>query len=165
MEAMHQHAQGEHAGHAGQYSRLLGMSVLSFAAMYALMYAMVDVPANVYTNINQFYMAGLMVAPMVVIELALMWRMYANKRANVVILAGALVLLLLCWTGIRQQVMVSDRQFLESMIPHHGAAVLMCKKADLRSAATQQLCARIVASQQAEIEEMKALLEAADTSP
>jgi hypothetical protein len=40
---------------------------------------MVDRFANVYPNLNQFYMAGLMAAPMVLIELALMGHMYPNK--------------------------------------------------------------------------------------
>ncbi|HMB25049.1 MAG TPA: hypothetical protein VKP08_19540, partial [Anaerolineales bacterium] len=51
------------------YSHLLIMAVLSFIAMYILMYAMVNVIGNVYNNFNQFYMAGLMTAPMVIIEL------------------------------------------------------------------------------------------------
>ena len=59
---------GEHAHVAGgHYMRLLVMTALSFAAMYALMYAMVDRFENVYNNINQVYMAGLMAASMVVI--------------------------------------------------------------------------------------------------
>ena len=37
--------------------------------MYILMYAMVNAFANVYPNVNQFYMAGLMTAPMVVCSL------------------------------------------------------------------------------------------------
>ena len=40
--------------------------------MYALMYAMVNTFANVYATVNQAYMAGLMTAPMVVIELVVM---------------------------------------------------------------------------------------------
>jgi ABC-type Na+ efflux pump permease subunit len=59
-------------GHAGTHgdhcSRLLLMVALSFAAMYVLMYAMVNAYANVYNSVNQFYMAGLMAAPMMVIE-------------------------------------------------------------------------------------------------
>jgi hypothetical protein len=57
------------------YKRLYPMAVLWFLAMYVLMYAMVDSIANVYLNLNQFYMAGLMAAPMLVIELALMGAM------------------------------------------------------------------------------------------
>ncbi|MGD6497686.1 DUF305 domain-containing protein, partial [Xanthomonas citri pv. citri] len=66
---MPMHSQSPHGGH---YGRLLAMVVLSFLAMYALMYAMVDRWANVFGNINQFYMAGLMAAPMLIIELLLM---------------------------------------------------------------------------------------------
>ena len=76
---------GEHARHMHHYRRLALMAVLSFAAMYVLMYAMVNTFDNVLPNFNQFYMAGLMAAPMVLIELALMGMMYPNKRANVAI--------------------------------------------------------------------------------
>jgi len=54
------------------YVHLAIMIALSFISMYILMYAMVNRFANVYSNLNQFYMAGLMTAPIVVIELALM---------------------------------------------------------------------------------------------
>lgn len=58
------------------YGRLLVMAVLSFISMYVLMYAMVNRLANVHANLNQFYMAGLMAAAMVIIELALMGAVY-----------------------------------------------------------------------------------------
>jgi hypothetical protein len=71
----------------GHYMRLLGMAALSFVSMYVFMYAMVDRFANVYPNLNQFYMAGLMTAPMVLIELALMGTMYPSKILNIIIAA------------------------------------------------------------------------------
>jgi hypothetical protein len=40
------------------------MTVLSFGAMYGLMYAMVNSADNVLASFNQFYMAGLMTAAM-----------------------------------------------------------------------------------------------------
>lgn len=55
------------------------MLLLSFIAMFAFMYAMVDRFSNVYPNLNQFYMAGLMVAPMAIFELVLMRAMYPNS--------------------------------------------------------------------------------------
>ena len=67
------------------YRNLILMAVLSCFAMYALMYAMVDTWANVLSNVNQAYMAGLMAAPMVVIELIVMREMFRNRRANAVI--------------------------------------------------------------------------------
>lgn len=64
------------------YGQLLMMAGLSFVSMYILMYAMVDAIGNVYPNFNQLYMAGLMTAPMVIIELSLMGPMYRNKTAK-----------------------------------------------------------------------------------
>jgi hypothetical protein len=58
------------------YIRLLIMAALSFVSMYVLMYVMIDRFGNVFNNLNQFYTAGLMTAPMVVIELLLMKGMY-----------------------------------------------------------------------------------------
>ena len=52
----------DHAGHTA-YGRLAAMTILSFLAMYALMYAMVDKAANIHPSLNQAYMAGLMTAP------------------------------------------------------------------------------------------------------
>jgi hypothetical protein len=80
-----------HAGNS-HYVHLLVMTVLSFLSMYILMYAMVDWFANVYGNLNQFYMAGLMTAPMVLIEMAVMAAMYPNKKPNGAIMAVATVL-------------------------------------------------------------------------
>jgi hypothetical protein len=67
------------------YMRLLAMTVPSFISMYVLMYAMVDRIENVYPNFNQFYMASLMAAPIVLIELLLMRAMYPNQTLNLVI--------------------------------------------------------------------------------
>ena len=75
----------------GQYARLGMMTALSFIAMYFLMYAMVNAAENVYLNLNQFYMAGLMAAPMALIELAVMSAMYHHRRLNVTIAAIAMV--------------------------------------------------------------------------
>ena len=146
-----------HAGNS-HYVHLLAMTVLSFLSMYILMYAMVDRFANVYNNLNQFYMAGLMTAPMVLIEMAVMGAMYTNKKLNRAIIAVATVLGILFFAGIRQQAAIGDTQFLKSMIPHHASALLMCNEAPLADAEIQQLCKTILAGQQAEIEQMKAIL-------
>jgi len=66
-----QHAPENHQHHR-PYLRLAVMTALSFLAMYVLMYAMVDRAANIHPSFNQAYMAGLMTAPMVVLELLLM---------------------------------------------------------------------------------------------
>ena len=145
--------------HANHYPRLLIMTVLSFTAMYILMYAMVDEFGSVYANINQVYMAGLMAAPMVLIELALMGSMYKNRTANVAIVILGVVALIGFFLAIRQQVAIGDTQFLRSMIPHHSGAILMCEKATIRDVELQKLCQQIIDSQKAEIAQMKSMLQ------
>lgn len=147
-----------HTRHAGAYWRFAVMLVLSFIAMYVLMYAMVDKFEDVYPNHNQAYMAALMVAPMAIIELLLMGSMYPRKRVNALIVVGALLLLAAAWFAIRQQAAIGDEQFVKSMIPHHSGAILMCDGAKLQDAELQQLCTEISAGQQAEIDQMRAIL-------
>lgn len=84
------------------YLRLLTMGLLSFMSMYVLMYAMVNTFGNVFPNLNQIYMAGLMTAPMIVIELSLMRAMFPSRTVNAVIVAASLIALAAFWIGIRQ---------------------------------------------------------------
>lgn len=140
------------------YIRLVLMTSLSFAAMYALMYAMVNNAQNVRMNLNQFYMAGLMTAAMVVIELAVMSAMYAKHNLNLLILGVSLSALIAFWFLIRAQTAISNEQFLKSMIPHHAGAILMCEQASITKPEIEQLCRSIVSSQTAEIKQMKAML-------
>lgn len=144
----------EHAGH-GMWARLAVMSAISFVAMYVLMYTMVDSLRNVIPSVNQVYMAGMMTAAMVIIEVLVMAPMYKRKTVAIpVVVASAVTLGALVWMT-RQQVGVSDDQFLRSMIPHHAGAILMCNEADLRDAEIRSLCDEIVRGQQAEIDLMK----------
>jgi uncharacterized protein (DUF305 family) len=141
------------------YRRLLVMVALSFIAMYVLMYAMVNSLQNVYMSFNQVYMAGLMAAPMALIELALMRGMYQNNRLNAVVAGVSLIALVLFWVLIRQQAAIGDSQFLRSMIPHHAGAILMCEQSPIHDAEIRTLCKSIISSQQAEIDQMKAVME------
>lgn len=134
------------------------MAALSFVSMYVLMYAMVDRFDNVFHSLNQAYMAGLMAAPMVVIEILLMVSMYGNRRLNAALIVVSVLAAFALFLLIRQQTAIDDRQFLRSMIPHHAGAILMCEEAPLQDPEVRKLCASIIASQQSEIAQMKALL-------
>jgi uncharacterized protein (DUF305 family) len=140
---------------ADHYWMLLIMTAMHFAAMYLLMYAMVNSFSNVYPNLNQFYMAGIMTAPMIMLELVLMGSMYENKRLNAAILAASAIIFVGFFLFIRNQTAIVDREFLRSMIPHHAGAILMCEQASIRDAEIRQLCTNIIAGQQAEIDQMK----------
>ncbi len=154
-----------HVGHEssvgtgfGHYSRFATMVGLSFLAMYVLMYAMVDSFSSVYGNVNQVYMAGLMAAPMAIVEILVMSAMYPNRKANAVILIASIVALIFFYFGMRTQLRVGDRQVLRSMIPHHSGAILMCKKAKFGNPKIRDLCQNILRSQSQEIDQMKAIL-------
>ena len=140
------------------YLRLAAMTLLSFAAMYVLMYAMVDRLSNIYPNINQAYMAALMAAPMVFIELGLMTSMYPNRKFNMLAIAIGAVVFVGSFAAIRDQSGIDDEQFLRSMIPHHAGAVLMCEQSSARDPEIGRLCQSIISSQRAEIDQMKELL-------
>ena len=151
---------GHQAGKGRHYLQLLLMALLSYVAMYWLMYAMVDRFANVFHNLNQAYMAGLMTAPMVLIEMLVMRGMYTDRRLNSWIVAGSLAALIGFFLLIRQQAGINDQQFLRSMIPHHAGAILMCEQAEVEDPQIQDLCEGIIAGQQAEIDLMKEMLNA-----
>jgi dipeptide/tripeptide permease len=153
------HTQKKSGNHNVSYRNLLMMAALSFLSMYILMYAMVNVAGNVVNNLNQVYMAGLMAAPMIVIELVLMRMMYPNKRRNRLIMAASIIAMVAFFVFIRQQTAIGDKQFLRSMIPHHAGAITMCEEASITEPQIQELCEAIVSSQEAETDQMRTLLE------
>lgn len=145
--------------HSNHYGRFFVMVGLHFVAMYIFMYAMVNSFGNVFNSFNQVYMAALMTASMVLIEIPLMMSMYKSKKLNVVIIAVGVVVLVGSFFGIRKQVAISDKQFLRSMIPHHAGAILMCQHAPIEDQEIKTLCKGIITSQQTEIDQMKAKLD------
>src|SRR3546814_15590742 len=123
------------------------MAVLSFLFMYILMYAMVDSIKNVYTNINQFYMASLMAMPMIIIALVLMGKMYSNKKLNAVLITLSSLALVGFFLLIQNQIAVSERQFLKGMIPHHAAALSMSEQSKVEDPEITTLRQKIIPSQ------------------
>lgn len=158
----HEKMKNEDGMMMNHYLRFLLMTVLMFISMYVLMYAMVNAFANVYNNFNQFYMAGLMTAPMVLIEILLMGMMYKNKKLNLAIIAVSVIALVGFWFLIREQTAINDKQFLKSMIPHHSGAILMCQEAAITDPEIKQLCGEIIKSQEQEIQQMKDILNRMD---
>jgi hypothetical protein len=155
---MHKTSESGMGQHHAMYRYFSIMLLLSFLAMFAFMYAMVDAFANVYPNLNQAYMAGLMVAPMAILELVIMGSMYPDKKLNKILIVVSVVALALFWFGIREQTAVGDRQFLKSMIPHHAGAILMCSQAPITDPEIKKLSGEIITSQRVEIDQMKSIL-------
>jgi len=139
---------------------MLGVNLLiSLIIMYIAMFAMIWSFGEFVQNINFFYMALVMWAPMAVVMLLTMRPMYPNKKLNGLLYLGFAAVFVVSMIGIREQSLVGDRQFLRSMIPHHSGAVLMCEKAKITDPEIQTLCKGIISSQTSEIDQMKAILE------
>jgi uncharacterized protein (DUF305 family) len=88
--------------------------------------------------------------------------MYHNKKLNAVVFSAGAIVLIVFWLFIRQQVAISDKQFLKSMIPHHAGPILMCRRAPISDANIKRLYQTIISSQQREIDQMKAKLRELD---
>lgn len=153
----------EHRDHAtrgsgmGHYAMFAVNMLLSLVVMYLVMFSMIDGWGDFRNNLNMFYMALTMVAPMGIIMLATMRGMYTKGSLNVAICAGLAILFAAAFAGTRQQTVIGDKQFIASMVPHHSGAILMCREASLKDAELVQLCDRITSSQRSEIEQMNAI--------
>ena len=87
---------------------------LSLVIMYIAMFAMISSWGEFVQNINFFYMALVMWAPMAIIMLLTMKSMYMNDKLNVALHVAFAAILVLSLIGIRAQGLVGDRQFAQS---------------------------------------------------
>lgn len=159
MHQRHEHGAMPHDMTRRHYLLLALNLVISLAIMYLVMFAMIWTWGEFIQNINFFYMALMMWAPMGSLMLLTMPMMYQKKKLNMVLHAVFALVFVLSFVGIREQGLVGNSQFLRSMIPHHSGAVLMCEKAAISDVEIKRLCSEIIASQKAEIDQMKAMLE------
>ena len=158
MHQGHEHGSISHDMVRKHYVMLGVNLLLSAVIMYLGMFAMIWSWGEFVQNINFFYMALIMWAPMSAVMLWTMKGMYPNRRLNLGLYAlFALVFVLSLW-GMRDQLLVGDRQFLRSMIPHHSGAILMCERSNLADPEIRSLCEGIVRAQKEEIAQMKAIL-------
>lgn len=150
-----------HTKHHGKkaYRNLIWMGVLHVPIMYFIMFAMVDTAGDVYQNLNTFYMALMMAAPMVAIMPFMMKEMYPDTRKNIKVVISSAVVFLGAFAGIRFQTAIGDTQFIRSMIPHHSGAILMCDEAKLSDPELRNLCQQISREQRKEIEQMESIIE------
>jgi hypothetical protein len=128
---------------------------LALIVMYIVMFSMIDGIHDFRNNLNMFYMAVTMWAPMGIFMLATMPHMFPRKGLNVALYVLFAVLTVGSFTATRAQTLIDDRQFIDSMIPHHSGAILMCREADLNDAELVDLCTEIMSAQRSEIDQME----------
>lgn len=144
--------------HKMSYRKFSLMMIISFVIMYSVMFLNVDETNHIYISTTRTYMALLMVSPMAIVMMLMMGRMYPNKKLNTGIILGSVVLFGLVLAGLRTQTPIGDVQYMKAMIPHHSSAIMVSKNANLKDPEVIKLSEGIIASQEREIAEMKAIL-------
>ena len=141
-----------------KYSKFILMILTSTFIMYLAMYLNNYAIDHVYWSETRFYMSILMGAIMAVVMLAFMLGKYPSKKVNasifmvsVVLFSGALYL-------VRLQATIEDVSWMKAMIPHHSIAILTSSRANFSDPRVQKLANEIIAAQEREIKEMKALI-------
>ena len=141
------------------YTKFVGMLLASFIAMYITMYLNTYAIDHVYFSLTRFYMSCLGIAAMAIIMFVAMRNMYQNKKKNIAIVLGSIVLFVGALGLVRdQKSTVGDILWMKAMIPHHSIAILTSERADIQDPEVKQLADNIIKAQRKEIEEMKAMI-------
>ncbi|RSK45517.1 MULTISPECIES: DUF305 domain-containing protein [Hymenobacter] len=142
----------------GSYSKFFLMLAASFVVMHLITYLNTYEWDHIYFSINRFYMTTLMVAAMGLLMLAFMAHMYPDKGKNRLIAVGCVAVFAAVLAMLRNQVLVNDTRFMQSMIPHHSIAILVSKRATIKDPEVRTLADSIISAQQREIGQMKRML-------
>lgn len=149
--------QGERETPEMSWKRFVGMIATSTVVMFFLMYQLVYSLDHAAFSVNRLLASLIMGCMMSIIMLLHMWPMYRGNATKFAVLGtaalGVVVLLFLN----RQQILVTDTSFMQSMIPHHSVAINNARKASIRDPRVRKLADGIIESQVREIAEMKRL--------
>ena len=142
-----------------KYLKFFLMIATSTLLMFFMMYFNLFSFSHFFFSQTRLFMALMMGAAMAIIMLVFMWNMYPNKKANVVILCGSILLFAGSLFMVRSQTAVDDVAWMKAMIPHHSIAILTSNRANLSDPEVKELAKKIIEAQEAEIDEMKELIE------
>ncbi|GGG42923.1 hypothetical protein GCM10011414_10630 [Croceivirga lutea] len=141
------------------YTKFFLMLGSSFIAMYITMYLNTYEFDHVWFSLTRFYMVCLGISTMALIMFFFMKNMYNDKKKNIGIVIGSIVLFLGALGLVRdQKSTVGDILWMKGMIPHHSIAILTSERADIKDPEVKKLAEDIIKAQKKEIEEMKAMI-------
>ena len=140
------------------YRRLFLNLLCSFFIMYGVMFLNVDSQNHIYFSITRMYMTLLMITPMAMLMIAMMRKMYQDKRKNIMILLTSSLVFVLALVGLRGQVGIGGVQYMKAMIPHHSSALLTSKNADIDDSEVKELSIQIIKAQEEEIALMEDMI-------
>ena len=124
------------------------------AALLSGMWVWADKWNDIRLSINDFYMAFLMTGWMFLLQ-GIILRQIFYTIIGVILVVASLY-------AIRFQILVSQDQYLEGMIPHHSMAIFLSKKQIEKSGNNEKILGglplSIIQGQNKEIEMMKQML-------
>nr|WP_205124306.1 DUF305 domain-containing protein [Metabacillus litoralis] len=142
-----------------QYLKFAGMIITSTIVMFLFKYLNTYSLDHVFFSESRLYMSLLMGATMTIIMLAFMYRMLKNRKVNIGIAVGSVLVFALSLFLLRSQTYVDDTDYMEAMIPHHSIAILTSERAKISDPRVRELADEIIKAQRKEIDEMKKLIE------
>lgn len=142
----------------GSYGRFFAMIGTSTVIMLGLMYLNSYQFSHVRFSETRTFMAIYMGAVMTIIMLSFMLNMYKNKKANMAIFAGSILVFALSLFFVRSQVTVQDNAWMKAMIPHHSIAIMTSERAEIDDVRVKELANEIIKAQRREIKEMEWLI-------
>ena len=151
------HSGNSHGSHGRPYLMFWINMILGLVVMYVVMFSMIDGWGDFRNNLNMLYMAITMWAPMGIFMLATMPGMFPNPSVNIVLYVVFALLTAGSFWATRSQALIDDGQFIDSMIPHHSGAILMCREAKLADPELKTLCEAIIGAQREEISQMESI--------
>ena len=151
------HSGNSHGSHGRPYLMFWIIMILGLVVMYVVMFSMIDGWGDFRNNLNMLYMAITMWAPMGIFMLATMPGMFPNPSVNIVLYVVFALLTAGSFWATRSQALIDDGQFIDSMIPHHSGAILMCREAKLADPELKTLCEAIIGAQREEIDQMESI--------
>ncbi|EPH97698.1 MULTISPECIES: DUF305 domain-containing protein [unclassified Enterococcus] len=141
-----------------KYGKFLLMIAVSTVVMFGMMYLNVYELDHIFFSRTRVFMALMMGAVMAVIMLLFMWKMYENKKMNVLILTASILVFCGSLFMVRSQATVDDTAWMKAMIPHHSIAILTSRRANLEDPEVKELAEKIIQAQEEEIDKMKELI-------
>lgn len=135
------------------------MIATSMIVMFGLMYLNTYELSHVQWSETRFYMTFIMGAAMAAIMLTFMRGMYSDRRMNLAIYLGSLLVFLVALFLVRSQTTVQDESYMRAMIPHHSIAIMTSERAEIKDVRVRELADAIIEAQHREIKEMNWLLD------
>lgn len=141
------------------YLRFALTLAASLLAMFVISLAQVRTLDHFYLNLSNLYISLTGVGAMGLIMFLAMRGMFTDARMSGITVVALVTVLVGGFLLARTETFVGDKAFLESMIPHHSRAVLVCQESQLTDPEIVELCGTIVDTQLREIEQMERILE------